>query len=53
MSAVLSGIGVVELTEALAGPYAAMQLGDPGADVIKVERPGVGARHSASRSSLL
>ena len=33
---------MVELTEALAGPYCAMLLGDFGADVIKVERPGTG-----------
>ena len=30
------------MTEALAGPHCAMLLGDFGADVIKVERPGVG-----------
>lgn len=30
------------MTEALAGPYCAMLLGDFGADAIKVERPGIG-----------
>jgi crotonobetainyl-CoA:carnitine CoA-transferase CaiB-like acyl-CoA transferase len=39
---VLDGIRVVEWTEAMAGPYCAMLLGDFGADVIKVERPEVG-----------
>lgn len=42
MPSVLEGIRVVELTEALAGPYSAMLLGDLGADVVKVERPVVG-----------
>jgi len=38
MQSALEGIRVVEVTEALAGPYCAMLLGDLGADVIKVER---------------
>lgn len=42
MNTILDGIRVVELTEALAGPYCAMLLGDLGAEVIKVERPGTG-----------
>lgn len=41
-TAPLAGLRVVEMTEALAGPYCAMLLGDLGADVVKVERPGVG-----------
>src|ERR1700730_5985106 len=42
MTTLLEGIRVVELSEALAGPYCAMLLGDFGADVVKVERPGNG-----------
>jgi glutaryl-CoA transferase len=38
----LDKIRVVEWTEALAGPYCAMLLGDLGAGVVKVERPGKG-----------
>jgi crotonobetainyl-CoA:carnitine CoA-transferase CaiB-like acyl-CoA transferase len=39
---ILDGVRAVEMSEALAGPYCAMLLGDFGADVIKVERPGAG-----------
>jgi len=38
----LHGTKVVDMTEALAGPYCAMLLGDLGADVVKIERPQVG-----------
>ncbi len=42
MTGPLQDITVVDLSRALAGPHAAMMLGDMGARVIKVESPGTG-----------
>ncbi len=42
MAAPLSNIRVLDMSRILAGPWAGQLLGDYGADVVKVERPGAG-----------
>jgi crotonobetainyl-CoA:carnitine CoA-transferase CaiB-like acyl-CoA transferase len=49
----LSGIRVIDMSVMISGPLAAMTLGDQGAEVIKVESPGLGdmMRHLGTRKN--
>src|ERR1700754_2747299 len=42
MTLPLSGIKVLHVSQIMVGPFCCMLLGDMGADVIKIEAPGVG-----------
>ena len=42
MPSALDGLLIADFGRVLAGPYATMLLGDLGADVVKIEPPGVG-----------
>ena len=52
MAKMLEGVRVLEMGTFITGPAAAMILGDMGADVIKIERPGSGDPFRAFKGGL-
>src|SRR5687768_10579691 len=42
MSGPLAGVRVVEMAAVVSAPYASMVLADQGAEVVKIEEPGIG-----------
>src|SRR5215208_3444764 len=48
MAAALDGLRILDLSQGVAGPYAAMLLAEQGADVLKVEPSGRDRLHSAA-----
>lgn len=42
MGGALEGVRIIDLTHAYNGPFCTMQLADHGAEVLKIEKPGIG-----------